>query len=279
MRHGKFKETFRVLPNVVALSTLFERAMDGHATSSLACFSGPSGFGKTMASTSCVLEYGAEYVECEDQWTYKDMLTKTAGEMGLQTKGTKTELVDRIRDHLNFTRGALLLDDAHLMVKKGLPRFARHIADKTGVPVILIGEERLPWDLRDFPDVVGRIGTKFEQAAPASLLDVAELAGVWAPGLDVSDELKLGILELSNGSLRAVTDTLKDIARHAIAHRLQTAGPELLQTMELREPGVPPRIRHEKDLGRRLKPKTPEPPKVQQDEDRGRRRQKISRVS
>lgn len=223
MATGNFRQTFRVLPNVMALSTLFEQLLQRPAfMPGMACFSGPSGFGKSFASMYVALEYRAVHVECEEQWTKKTLLEKIAGEMGLKPARTIPAIHDQVCAALDQSRQALILDDAHLLVKKGAARLARHIHDKTDVPVVLVGEEELPIRLAAFEDVVGRIGTRWAQALPASLNDLLELAPVYAPGVELGEDLKTDILAASAGSLRIMMHLLHAVATEAKRTRVKS---------------------------------------------------------
>ena len=243
------KDTFRQLPNVVTLVTLIEEALETSGAP-LACYSGPSGFGKTEASIHATLMFGAAHIECEEGWSYKYFLEKLAAEQGLSTRGTSNHIFDRVRDHLKSLDRMLLIDDAHFMTSKGVPRLARSFADKAGIPVILIGEEMLPNDLASFPDVLGRIAGKVAKAAPASLFDITELGGVWLPGVVVTDPLKEEILLKSQGSLRAVREMLERIEKANRVLRRKSATVEDFGGDRLLAPNQAPRIRSDEELGR-----------------------------
>ena len=72
------------LKNVAAFSTLISKVVERKPhLPGMACFSGPSGYGKSRSAVFGASAYRAAYVECDQFTTAKSLLTLVLKELGL----------------------------------------------------------------------------------------------------------------------------------------------------------------------------------------------------
>lgn len=199
------------LRNVAALCSLIERVKDrDFGLPGMACFYGFSGFGKTSAATFATVKYRCVSVQVADSWSKKKLCQAILQEMGVKPRGLVYDMIDQIKEWLAVEDAPLLLDDADLLIRKGMIETTREIYEGSGAPVILIGEEELPQKLRVAERIHGRM-LDWVAAEPANGRDFDHLGRIYAPGVTVSDELKGRIMKAANGSLRRISVNLSHV--------------------------------------------------------------------
>ncbi|WP_294640130.1 AAA family ATPase [uncultured Aureimonas sp.] len=151
----------------------------------LACWYGPSGYGKTKAAIYGASRYRATYVECGQLTTARSLLISILKELGVQKpRGTATDMVDEAVEILAADRKRpLIIDEAHHIAHKAFIDVVRELHDKSLAPIVLIGEETLPKRLEAYERVHNRI-LEWAGAIPCdaedNLGDVnAQLEFVW----------------------------------------------------------------------------------------------------
>lgn len=208
------------LRNVVALVTLVDRVLNrSHNLPGMATFYGPSGFGKTSAAIYSTIKFQAITVQVKSVWTKKTLCEAVLSEIGMAPEPTISRMVDQISQHLALTGAPLLIDEADYLVKRGMIEIVRDIYEGSGSPVVLIGEEVLPQKLRVWERVHGRI-LDWVAAQPGDLSDVGHLARIYAPGLELSPDLRAKLLQASHGSIRRICVNLDRIREHAVVRGL-----------------------------------------------------------
>ena len=89
------------LRNVRALSELIERVQDrADGLPGMACFHGPSGYGKTSAAAFAVNRFGAHHVQVKSCWTRKKLCEAILKDLGIQPARTIADMVDQIAEAL-----------------------------------------------------------------------------------------------------------------------------------------------------------------------------------
>ncbi|MGR3501574.1 AAA family ATPase [Pseudaestuariivita sp.] len=196
------------LRNVAALCQLIERVQNrDFSLPGMACFYGFSGYGKTSAATFASVKYGCISVQVADSWSRKKLCQAILAEMGIKPRGLVYDMMDQIKEWLAIQDVPLLLDDADLLIRKGMIETTREIYEGSGASIILIGEEELPQNLARVERIHGRM-LDWVAAQPADASDVDHLADLYAAGVTVSQELKTKILEQARGSLRRIAVNL-----------------------------------------------------------------------
>ena len=208
--------TVAPLRNVVAMVALIDRVLNrSHNLPGMATFYGPSGFGKTSATIYATIKFQAITVQVKSVWTKKTLCEAILSEIGASPEATISRMVDQISQHLALSGAPLLIDEADYLVKRGMIEIVRDIYEGSGSPVILIGEEVLPQKLRVWERVHGRI-LDWVAAQPGDLTDVGHLARIYAPGIELSADLRAKVLQASHGSIRRICVNLDRIREHAV---------------------------------------------------------------
>lgn len=201
------------LKNVAAMLVLIDTIRNRPQTSSgLGVFSGPSGYGKTVASTYAVNRSACLYIEVRDFWTRKSFCEALLEELGVKPKGTIAAMMKEIGYVLGSDVGrAVIIDEADKLVDKGMIELVRDVYEMTAAPVILVGEEKLPAKLEAFERVHGRV-LSWVLAQPCDLEDTRVLATLIAPGVDIADDLLNRIRDQTDGRTRRIANTLHELA-------------------------------------------------------------------
>ncbi len=196
----------------------------------LLVFHGHSGLGKTMSLTMVAHTFRAYYVQVKSVWTTRDFLRAVLHEMGISTPSRITvgAMMELACAELSATNRPLLIDEAdHLADKKRLP-IVMDLYEGSGTPVMLIGEERLPAKIAQHEKIHNRV-LKWIAAQPCSRTDFDKLAAIYAPQLNISDDLAEKILDKTHGVTRRVSTTLIEMADWANSHGINSLTAESYQ--------------------------------------------------
>ncbi|HAE45822.1 MAG: DNA transposition protein [Tistrella sp.] len=177
-------------------------------------FYGPSGFGKTCASTYAANEFRAHYLELGRLWTTKKFLEHLARAVGAPARGTTADLHQAVIEALAAAPTLLIIDEADHAVTKGYDEALRDIHNKTGAPVILIGEELLPQAMRRNERLHNRV-LAWTAAQPATADDAEVLAKLYAPEVAMTRDLTDRIAIQADGRIRRICvgiDAVRDWA-------------------------------------------------------------------
>lgn len=205
-----------ILKNVSAMDTLVETIRERpQGSSGFGVFSGPSGYGKTVASTHAQNNSECLYVEVREYWTRKDFCRAVLTELGRKPKGTISMMMEEIVYVLGNDLGrGLIIDEADKLVDKNMIELARDIQEMTNAPVILVGEEKLPQKLMAVERVHNRV-LDWVLAQPCDIDDARVLARMIAPALEIEDALLARICRETGGRTRRVSNTLFEAANYA----------------------------------------------------------------
>jgi len=175
----------------------------------MACFYGPSGWGKTTVVSAAQIIYDVIAVEVIENTSKLDVLDQITTQLQIKCRRDVPSRVRAIAEYMERTDRPLIIDDAHYLIKRGMVGLARDIYNTAGglVPVILVGEEKLPQNLTAFENIHNRIAL-WEGAQPCDLEDGKRLAEIYAEGVSVDDELLSEIVLKANGAHRRVSNML-----------------------------------------------------------------------
>ncbi len=205
------------LRNVLLLNALINRVQNrDFDLPGLACFFGPSGYGKTKAATWNAQETRAYWVEVKSTWSRKKFAEMILRTMGIAPGRTIGDMVEQIGDQLSRSGRPLLIDEADLIAKDGMIGIVRDIYESSQGTVILIGEENLPQTLRRWERVHNRM-LDWVRAQPADLREVKLLAQLKCPELQIAPEVLETVLERSHARARRIVVNLRLIAEYALA--------------------------------------------------------------
>jgi DNA transposition AAA+ family ATPase len=217
---------FLPLKNVMLFQELVEQVCSRSShLPGMACFYGPSGYGKTKSATYGANHSSAFYIELNDTCTRKSMCQMILIEVGLPDlarKASVPDMVNAIQARLAETGDRpLIIDEADFLLKKNLIDTVRALHDKSGAPVILIGEELLPQKLKAHERAHNRM-LNWVAAQPCDLDDtalIAERLGLasQAGGVKIGKDLVAAIHKASGGRIRRVLVNVEQIVNFARA--------------------------------------------------------------
>lgn len=205
------------LKNVAAFSTLITKVVERPLhLPGLACFSGPSGLGKSRSAVYGANKYQAAYVECDQFTTAKSLLTMILRELGVQRpKGTVPDLIEQaVNAMTGNVRRPVIVDEAHHIAAKRFVDVLRTLHDKSAAPVILIGEETLPKQLEQFERVHNRM-LSWVQAVPCDAEDFAILAKMVCPEVGIAADLAQAMLAATRGNTRRIIVNIAEAEQKA----------------------------------------------------------------
>lgn len=205
------------LKNVAAFSTLITKVVERQPhLPGMATFSGPSGYGKSRSAVYGAGVYRAAYIECDQFTTAKSLLVMILRELGVdRPKGTVPDLIDQaIMIMAGDRRRPVIVDEAHHIAAKRFVDVLRTLHDKSGAPVILIGEETLPKQLEAFERVHNRM-LSWVQAVPCDADDFATLSRTVCPNVVLAPDLAAAILRETRGNTRRIIVNLDEVEQRA----------------------------------------------------------------
>lgn len=203
-----------LLNTVLCLGSLMKAIQRPRHLPGLVVFYGPSGFGKSTAAAVAVTHTQAYYIQAQSSWTRKAFSLAVLKVMGVTPAKTIYEMADQIATQLIDSKKALIIDEADHLVSKGIVEAVRDIYEATLAPIMLIGEENLPGNLKRWERIHGRV-LEFVPAEPASFDDAKELRAMYAKETPIADDLLGMVHEASRGSVRRICVNLERIQHEA----------------------------------------------------------------
>lgn len=214
----KPRGTIAALKNVSGIFELVMRIIERSPNlPNIGVVHGRSGDGKSYGSIYAQNKTRAIRVEVMDSWTRKSLLGAILQECGVPSpRGTVPELAKlATRTLAEEPRRPLFIDEADKICDKGFIELVRELAMGSNVPVILIGEEKLPTKLAQVERVHNRILAWFG-AEPCDLEDSKKLADLLLPdGVTIDDTLLEDIRFQGDGRARRIATSLDGVAHWA----------------------------------------------------------------
>jgi DNA transposition AAA+ family ATPase len=203
------------LKNVAVFMAMTERLIEREPhLPNIGVFNGPSGYGKSYCGIFASNRAYARMIEVKDYWSRSTFWSALCAELAIPLRkqpriaDMAARAIERLADE---PRRPLIIDEADRLVDKGLIEIARDIADSTNIPVILIGEERLPQKLLAFERMHNRV-LDWYAAQPADLDDTRQLASAIYPRLKFEDDLLEHVRRESGGRPRRIITNLSRIS-------------------------------------------------------------------
>lgn len=208
------------LRNMALFSSLAQRVVSRPShLPGMACFYGHSGYGKTFSAVNGAMHIQAAFVSVGEQWTRKTLITEIAIALGVNPKGPVPEVTRHVEEALAEYHKPLIIDEADYLVSRKMIDFVRGLHDRSGAPIILIGEELLPSKLKEFERAHNRM-MDWVPAVPCDFDDTRMLARFYAPDLEIADDLLELLHRASGGRVRRVTVNLDLLKQYAVAIRV-----------------------------------------------------------
>lgn len=209
--------TIAPLRNVMLFTELVQRVVDRpRHLPGMATFHGFSGYGKTFAATYAANRFRAYYVEVGESWTKAKFCKSLMVELGLQPSGTIADMVDAIIGQLVVTDRPIIIDEFDHVVRRRYHETVREIHDKSGAPMVLIGEELLPQLLSTSERFHNRM-LDWVPAVPADVDDGVELARLYVPDIEIARDLVETIVRKAEGRVRRIAVNFERVRQVALS--------------------------------------------------------------
>ncbi len=203
--------------NLSLCDVALERAISRTSTlPGMVCMYGPSGFGKSVSATHVANRRRAYYVQAKSVWTKKATLKAILQEMGIRPLQTIPDMLDQAAEELAKSGRPLIIDEMDHLVEKNAVELIRDLYEASQAAILLIGEEQLPNKLKKYERFHGRI-LAWVPAQPVTLDDAKKLTPLYAPFVEIKDDLLNHIVQLSAGSVRRVAVNMELIQEEANA--------------------------------------------------------------
>ncbi len=178
---------------------------------------GPSGYGKTFASSFAASNLNAYFVSAKAIWTRKVMLQAILDEMGIPAGKSIAVMFEQVCEQLSCSGKVLIIDEFDYCVDcKGLMSLTRDIYDSAESPIVLIGEERLPSKLAREERFHNRI-MDWIPALPANFEDAMKLRSLYCDKVNIADDLLEKVWKISEGRVRRIVVNLNKIQDTVLA--------------------------------------------------------------
>tara|TARA_Y100001934_G_C12175665_1_gene688890 strand:- start:625 stop:1032 length:408 start_codon:yes stop_codon:yes gene_type:complete len=125
-----------------------------------------------------------------------------------------------------------MIDEMDHIVERNNVELIRDIYEASQAPILLIGEEQLPTKLKKWERFHGRV-LAWVPAQPVTLDDARKLVSIYAPAINVTDDLLDMLVDLSAGSVRRIAVNLELINETAIAEGIDEASRDTWGRREL----------------------------------------------
>ncbi len=201
--------------NVALLMELVTRVQDRSAgLPGMGCFYGPTGWGKSQAVCCAAITHRAYYVQVKSLWSRKYLLEQILLQMAIKPERTMPYMLEQAGRQLAQSNRPLIVDEADILVTRGMAEVLRDIYESSQGTVILVGEENLPRNLEKIERIHGRM-LDWTAAQPTDLADARLFAKLHCAGLNVSDCLLESVIAASKGAARYVCTNLHRVAEWA----------------------------------------------------------------
>lgn len=215
--------SFAPLKNVAECLSVAQRIIDRPpGVDGLGMFFGPSGYGKSKASQYVQNKHQAIYLEVFEFWTRKVFVDSLLAELGVDRP--RGSIADKMLHALRLLQDdpnrLLIVDEADKLVDKGMIELVRDIYKGARIPVLLVGEEKLPDKLKAYERCENRV-TAYGMANPSDLDDVRLLARVYQPAIKIADDLLDHVRQQTSGVASRIVTTLAEIGQSARAAGLK----------------------------------------------------------
>jgi hypothetical protein len=171
----------------------------------------------------CAISHRAYYVQMKSLWSRKYLLEKILAEMSIAPARTMPPMLEQIGRQMAQSGRPLIIDEADLIVNRGMIEVVRDIFETSQGTVILVGEENLPGHLEGIERVHGRM-LDWVAAQPAGMDDARMFAELHCPAVNVADDLLERIVEAAHGSARYVCTNLDRVAEYCRLHNRAEIG-------------------------------------------------------
>lgn len=197
-----------LLTNCVLAEQALQRVVDARASEPrLAVLYGRAGEGKSVAIAAAGRSHDAVALQVRSVDTRKTFMQRLSRELALAPRGTLPEMVDDVAEELARSRRPLIIDEMDYLVRNSAIELVRDLHEIANVPILMVGEERLPQKLARWERFHSRV-LVWERARALSLKDAQRLAAFYCGGLAIADAWLQEAIRATAGNARRVTVNL-----------------------------------------------------------------------
>lgn len=205
--------------NIVSLSSGFQESHKRETgIPRMGLIYAPTGFGKTTAAAWLVNRENGVYVRAVSLWSPSTMLMAILAELSITSPRYPAQMLQAIVDQLKLSQRPLFIDEAdYLFQNSRMIDAVRDIHDLTGLPVWLIGSQKLEKQLARRKIIAGRI-SQWVNFLPCDLEDTQKIAQELCL-IEVQADLLEQLHKAAKGSIRLITVGLSRIEAFARIHK------------------------------------------------------------
>lgn len=216
---------FKRLPlrNVELLYALTYRLQNrGAQNQCIGLFYGPTGIGKTEAATAVRNMTDAIILTAKDTWSRRYMLASLLKELGVhEPRGTVASLEEQCTEWLSETPDRpLIIDEADKLAKRDCLETLRSVTDGARVPLVLVGEESLVFEVQKIQRVDGRVLIR-QPGVSCNLDDARKLIDYFAPGVAIDDKCLEEIRQRNRRRPRLIVSACEQIVEYCRSHNIE----------------------------------------------------------
>jgi DNA transposition AAA+ family ATPase len=208
--------------NIVSLSSGFQESQRREAgIPRMGLIYSPTGFGKTTAAAWLVNRENGIYVRAVSLWSPTTMLLAITAELSIASPRFSAQALQAIVDQMKLRQRPLFIDEADYLFHN--PRMidaARDIHDLSGLPVWLIGSQKLEKQIAQRKIVAGRI-SQWVKFLPCDSDDTQLIAKELCL-VEVQADLLEQLHKAAKGSIRLITVGLSRVEAFARIQRWET---------------------------------------------------------
>jgi DNA transposition AAA+ family ATPase len=198
---------------------------------------GHSGRGKSSCVEKYATDTGAVYLYVENELTSLALLRQLCLELNGMEPHQKAKAKQIIVEELEENPRTLLIDEADKLSINCIEHL-RDIHDKTGIPLVLIGEPKIYGMLHSRKRLWSRV-TRTVEFGPVTIEDIV-LLGMKACNLKIKPEAANELLRRCKGDFRPLYHDLRDLEIMANANSLKEIEQDLIQKITDRRPRPTP---------------------------------------
>ena len=181
----------------------------------ISAFYGPSGFGKSTAANYVATKTNAFYVQVKSTYTKKAFAQALLREMSIPMPNTLSEMMELASAELAKTGRPLIIDEFDHLVHSSKVEMVRDLYESSQGTFLIIGEELLARKLEKWERFHGRV-LNWVPALPSDLTDAIELSRIYAPSIQIHQDVLEQLLVAVRGSTRRVSTNLEMLHENAL---------------------------------------------------------------